>query len=313
MFKTHRYFEAAGDGTEGGAGRGDELVVEDEYTPTAEELDAAEAAETAKTDAAKALAAKTELDDKVAIPKSRFDAAVTKEREAREAAEATAKELQAQLDANKIAVDTVKLESEIETLDDELDAAMADGQKEDVKRLRKEIRQRQEAISEARAEQRSRYATAVAVEQIRYDALLDRLEVAHPEINADSDDYNEDIAADVLDLKSAYEAKGLGSAEALRKAASFVFKEAAKAAKEDEKKDDVKPDEKVKAEAAAKRKEEAIAKALAARKGQPAKGAGTGSDSTAAGGAITKASVAKMSDADFDKLKPEELRALRGD
>ena len=291
--------------------RGDDFVpttkVEDEeYTPTEAELEAAEKAE-------KAAATKVEIDEKVAIPKARFDAAVTKEREAREAAEATAKELQAQLDANKIAVDTVKLEAEIETLDDELDAAMADGQKEDVKRLRKEIRQRQEAISEARAEQRSRYATAVAVEQIRYDALLDRLETAHPEINADSDSYDEAIAADVLDLKSAYEAKGLGSAEALRKAASFVFKEAAKAAKEDEKKDEAKPDEKAKAEAAAKRKEEAIAKALAARKAQPPKSSTAGADSTAAGGAITKASVAKMSDADFDKLKPEELRALRGD
>ena len=285
----------------------------DEYIPTQEDLDAAEAAETAKAEAATAAAAKEVVDKEVAIPKGRFDAAVAKEREAREQAEATAKELQAQLDANKIAVDTVKLEAEIETLDDELDAAMADGQKEDVKRLRKEIRQRQEAISEARAEQRSRYATAVAVEQIRYDALLDRLETAHPEINADSDSYDEAIAADVLDLKSAYEAKGLGSAEALRKAASFVFKEAAKAAKEDEKKDDAKPDEKAKAEAAAKRKEEAITKALAARKGQPAKSSAAGSDSTAAGGAVTKASVVKMSDADFDKLKPEELRALRGD
>lgn len=284
----------------------------DEYVPTEEDLNSAEAAETAAAEALaaeeKAAAEKLELDEKVAIPKSRFDEAVKKEREAREAAESTAKELQAQLNANKVAIDTVKLEGEIEKLEDELDAAMADNQIEDKKRLRKEIRVRQEAISEARAEQRSRYATAVAVEQIRYDALLDRLEAAHPEINADHDNYNEQIAADVLDLKSAYEAKGLGSAEALRKAASFVFKEVAKAEKpkEDEK---PKPD----AEAAAKRKEEAIAKGLAARKGQPPKSGTAGSDSTAAGGAVTKATVSKLSDTDFDKLTKEELAVLRGD
>lgn len=307
--KNTQYFDAAGDGTDGGAA-GDDESRGDEYVPTEEDLNAAEVAEAAAAEEVRAAAEKLELDEKVAIPKSRFDEAVKKEREAREAAESTAKELQAQLDANKIAVDTVKLEGEIEKLEDELDAAMADNQIEEKKRLRKEIRSRQEAISEARAEQRSRYATAVAVEQIRYDALLDRLETAHPEINADHDDYNEQIAADVLDLKSAYEAKGLGSAEALRKAASFVFKEVAKVEKP---KEPPKEDEKAKAEAAAKRKEEAIAKGLAARKGQPPKSGTAGIDSPGAGGAVTKATLAKLSDADFDKLTKEELAVLRGD
>jgi hypothetical protein len=284
----------------------------DEYVPTQEDLDTAEAAEAAAAEALaaeeKAAAEKLETDKKVTIPKDRFDAAVTKERERAEAAETTAKELQAQLDANKVAIDTVKLETEIEELEDQLDAAMADNQVEEKKRLRKEIRTRQEAISEARAEQRSRYATAVAVEQIRYDALLDRLEAAHPEINADSDEYDETIAADVLDLKSAYEAKGLGSAEALRKAAGFVFKEVAKVEKP---KEEEKP--KLDADAAAKRKEEAIAKGLAARKGQPPKSSAAGLDSAAAGGAVTKATIGKLNDADFDKLTPEELAVLRGD
>ena len=64
---------------------------------------------------------------------------------------------------------------------------------------------------------------------------------------------------------------------------------------------------------ASKRKEEAIAKALAEKKKQPADSKKTGLDSDKAGQKGKDKPVSKMSDKEWDDLSEDEKKRLRGD
>jgi hypothetical protein len=300
--------------------RGDEHTGAGNDDLSAEERAAAAAA--AEAAAAKIKTAEdagaADADEKdVKIPKARFDEAVGKARKAQEAAEARAKELEDKLKAQEKGSDAEKIEKEISELEDKIDAALADGNKEKVAELRRQVRAKMQEVASANANQAAAYATAVAVERVRYDAAVERFEGLHPEMNPDSDKYDEALTADLIELKQAYEAAGLGSTDALKKAVKYVFKEAPKEVKQDEgdkgDKGD-KGDDAAKAaaaEKAAKLKEEAIKRGLEARKAQPPAEGGKASDK--AGKTTDNLNVLKMSDRDFAKLPEDEKARLRGD
>ncbi len=242
----------------------------------------------------------------IMIPKGRFDDAVKKERERAEKADRRAQELEEELNASRAVVDTKKLESDIDDLEEQLDKALADNDPAEKKRLRAEIRAKTTELADAKAEARSRYSIAVAVEQVRYDNAVAALEAAHPELNPDSDDYDEDVTDSIKELKTAYEATGIASSVALTKAAKLVFASLPK-----KEADKPKEEDKETPEAAAKRKEEAIKTAMAAKGKQPPNSRDVGRSSDKAGRG--KLDLSKMSDADFDKLTPAELAEMRGD
>lgn len=244
------------------------------------------------------------------VPHSRMKEAVTKERVARENAEKKAAELEATLKAKDVGVDLDKLNTEIEDLEEKLDQAIADNDATLKKALRRDLREKQMTLARAEATQLSVQATAMAVERVRYDSLVERMEAAHPEMNPEDDAYDQDRVDEIMDLKGAYEAKGLSSSEALKKAVKFVFPAGAKP-KVEEKEDETPEDKQAAADAAAKRKEEAIRKAQAARENQPG-AANKGKASDKAGGGVA-GNIDKLSDEEFDKMDPKELKRLRGD
>lgn len=302
-------FEATGDVP---GETGDQKEVKDAGTPDAD------AGDTGSEDADKG--AKAEEDEKEPrIPKSRFDQAVKKARDAEKAALEKAEKLEAELATKKGTVDYEKLEADIETLEDELEDAIKDGNIEAKKRLRKEIRAKNSAMAESKAAAYSQYATAVAIEQITYNAAVERMEAEHPELNPDIDAYDEDLAAEVVDYKTAFEAKGESSTVALKKAIKAVFGHAApkapekKAEAKEEEDETDKEDLKKKADAAAaKRKEDAVKKGLDTKGKQPTNEK-AGIDSDKAGKSGKAVDVSKMSDKDFDKLEEDEKKRLRGD
>lgn len=304
--------------------RGDFLSDGDEAGETAE-LEAKQKAEKEAADKVAAEAkAKDEADKKAAdekkdhmIPKTRFDEAVKKAREERDAAAKKVEELEAQLKASQGEVDLKKISTEIDALEEELEKALADNNIEAKKRLRAEIRDKNQQIAEARAAQHAARATAMAIEKITYDTLVRQLEAEHPELNPEHADYNEDSALEILELKDAYEKAGHGSTAALEKAIKVVYKGAkAPPKKESKEEDDTKAkaeaDAKAKAEAEAeKRKAEAVKRGLEKKDEQPASAKGGDSDKNGKTGSA--ADAAKMSDKDFDKLTDEEIRKARGD
>lgn len=243
------------------------------------------------------------------IPKARFDEAVEKERTRATAAEERAKAAEAELARLKDGTaDIERLDKEIDELEEQLDAAVADGNKDKVRELRKKAREAQERKMDLKADQRARQATALAVAQVNYDSLLGQLERDYPIINPDSEQFDEAVMADVVDLKEAFEAKGLGTVEALKKAANMLL------VKMPAKSVETKPDDKA-AEAEAKaqeRREAAVRKGVETRVKQPAAVGAAGKDSTTAGGSLAQ-NVGRLSDKDFDDLPEDKLRKLRGD
>lgn len=245
------------------------------------------------------------------VPQKRMKEAVDKERKAREAAEARAKESDEKLQESKRGVDVEKLNTEIEELEDKLDQAIADNKPELKKTLRKELRDKMQTLARAEAVALSAQATAIAVERVRYDALVERLEVAHPVMNPEHEDYDEEVVAEIVDMKEAYEAKGLSSSDALKKAAKYVIKEVKKEEKAEEKAEE-KEEEVEESKEAQDRREKQVIKAQAAKAKQPASPDKAGKASDKAGGGMAK-NVDKLSDAEFDALDAKEVARLRGD
>jgi hypothetical protein len=315
------YQDEADDGTGGGAAgdRGDNHGEVD---------DEAEAeAKAAKEAEAKAAAEKAEKEKNVQIPKARFDEAVGKERKAREEAEKRATEAEGKLaeKAANASSDAEKLQKEIDGLEDQLEAKMTEGTPAERKAIRQQIREKSAALIQAEVDKKAAYASAVAIEQVRYDNLVERSETDYPFLNPDVEaTYNETLATEVVELKAAFEASGMGSTEALRRSlrtlapALKAAKEAAAAGDEEAKK---KAEEEAKAAAedagkkpeikAAERREAAVAEGLKAKKGQPAaKTDAVGSQGKDAG---KEPKVGELSDADYDKLPEEAKKKARGD
>lgn len=309
LFLKHRLLAEAGEAGDAGSGapadRGDAAAEGDDAgVASAEDAAAKEAA-----------AAEKAAGDR--IPKARFNEAVGKERAAREAAEAKARELSEKLEKFTSQADVAAIEKEISDLEDQLEAKMAEGTPEERRALRTQIRAKERELGRAEVSRQAAMATAMAVERVRYDSTVRELEGKYPAMDPDSDGYDEVAVRDLLDLKAAYEAKGDSSSEALRKAARFVFKEAPAAVKAAEKKEAPKEptdeEKKAEAEAKAKRTEEAIRKGQAARAAQPAASTDKGGKDSAARGGDPASTAAKLSDKDFAKLDEETLKRARGD
>ena len=251
------------------------------------------------------------------VPHAVMKEAVEKERKAREAATNRLAELEAAETARqKKGTDTGNLSGEIEELEELLDKAIADNDLVEKKRIRTEIRTKQGQLNASAVAEASARAQATAVEQVRYDALCDRLETEYPEINRNHDNFSQAFEESVMDEKDVQERAGKSSTEALKKAVSIVTNspewrdKLAEARKKPE--DDKGDDEEAKAEAA-KRKKEAVERGLAAKGKQPPNAAkGAGADSDKGGGSKAK-NIDKMSEADFDKLSDEEKARMRGD
>lgn len=301
--------------------RGDDVIAGDELGETGDLKDEGKEQEVKEPEVKEPEVKEPEAKDKdegITIPKARFDQAVNKARAAEKVERERADKLEAELQASKGTVDFEKLEKDVDDLEDKLEEAIKDGNIEAKQRIRREIRQKVGQMSEAKAAAYSQHATAVAVEQIRYDALVERMEVEHPELNPDLDDsFDEEKVAEVMDLKTGFEAKGESSTVALKKALKYVYGTAAP--KPAEKKAEEKPDEKGQEElkkkaedAAADRKEAAVKKSLDTKGKQPSNEK-AGIDSDKAGKSGKNVDVAKMTDKDFEKLEEAEIKRLRGD
>lgn len=271
---------------------------------------------------------KKDKEKDIQIPKARFDKAVAKARKEAEEAQKRADDLQEKLDVQQGTANIEKIEETIDELEEKLEDAIKDGNGEAKLRLRKEIRKLNQEIAETKAAQHAARATALAIERITYDGLVTQMEAEHPELNPDNEEaYDQEVIDELNEYKEAFEAKGHGSTEALRKALRAVFgKSGAKsAAKSDEDKDDKddKGDEvddeakkeveaKAKAEAE-KRKEAAVKKGLETKAKQPADTKKAGLDSDKAGKKTDSSEVARLSMTEFEKLSEEELAQARGD
>ena len=162
------------------------------------------------------------------IPKERFDEAVGKEREAREAAERRAEELERKLNATAQqqvqTQQTEQLEAQLEQLETKYSELMLDGDTAAATAVRKEIRQLDRAIARAESETVASQRTTQALEAQRVETAIARLEADYTPLNPDSESYDPDLVELVLSKqRSLIQGEGLSPSAALSYAAKSVM------------------------------------------------------------------------------------------
>lgn len=286
-------------------GKGEGAKVEGE--PAAKTDEAGEPA--AKVDEAGELADKGEddkgRDDKgrfeAKIPKSRFDEAVGKEREAREAAERRAAEAERKLQegqAAQVRTDQIEaIEADIANLEQKHADLLLDGNAKEAAAVMKEIRMAERRIARAESDAIADQRVTRTLETQKFDTVVARIEADYPEFNPDSDKYDTDLVGLVLAKQgNLIRSEGLTPSAAMEKAAKDVAERFLKVeeAKVEEKKG-------LASTQAADRKQEQVAKNLEASQRQPASMKDAGIDSDKAG---------KTSSIDVNTMSADELAAL---
>lgn len=244
------------------------------------------------------------------IPLDRHTKILNKERDARIAAEDALKKASKTSADSDHDVAVAKQEKVIEELETVYSQALIDADAKLAASTMTKIRRLDRELSDARSTRQAAATESRAVESTRYDMLVSRIEAEYPELNPDHEDFDEDIAAEVMELKNAFVASGSPPSAALNKAMKYALTEDNASA---EKEDEADP---AKAEAAkAERKAAGIAKkAKAAAKTPPnTEKVGLSSDKLGGDGKVTAADIGKLSQAQFAKLSEKELAAARGD
>ena len=318
-----RYMAPAGDdgadtgGTEtGAADRGDDFAATDDDAPDT------------KAPAAKAAGDGTDIDpeDPDADPEATAEVAADKKREQRiplsrhkdllEKERAKRADLERQLASFQKGTEVATLNEDITQAEDailamekEYNNLLADGEMEKASALMAKIRRTERSIGDAKNDMKIAAAESRATERARFNIALERIESAYPQLNEDHEDYDETLMEDVVDLKGAYERKGLTPTAAMQKA---VTKLLGADTKRQEAALDTTPRVANK-DVAAERKKEAVKKTMDAVGKTPPSTAKVGMDSDKAGGALTAKDVMKLSQDDFKKLPDDVLASMRGD
>lgn len=303
LFK--RLLDAADDnGSSGGVDRGDdfkptsaaEVVVEgpvEEIVP-ADEPEVEIKPEPPRDDAGKF------------IPKTRFDDAVGKERSRAEAAERRLAEIEQQQASLNRSVDIDKAAQDVAELRKMERAALLDGNEEKAASLSAQADLLNRRIAIAEAGHMSSQDKAQALEDMRMELTIERMEEKYPVLNSESEAFDQDIVDDILDKQQGImQRERLSPSKALAKAVESIMRRATPEAGE---KTGLSA-----AQGGVDRKAAAVAKNVSAAKAQPGSLKNAGIDSDKAGNNAPTPDAADMTYEEFNAL-PESTRAkMRGD
>lgn len=243
------------------------------------------------------------------IPRERLNEAVSKEREKTAAVQARLAEAEQALQAQTTSQDIVEAQKTVKELIKARNSHLGDGELDKASEIDAKIFELQEAIADRKAEIRVTQSRAQAVETMKYDVIVERLEADHPELDPDSDVYDEDMATEMRALMRGYQSElKLTPAQALSRAAKRMFPPTSKKEAEVEPKKDDKG-----AEEGLRRKTEATERNLDAAKKQPASTKEVGLDHDKKGGGLDAKTVMGLPYSEFIKVGDDVLSKLRGD
>ena len=243
---------------------------------------------------------------RIRIPKERFDEAMSKARAREEALNRRIAELEGKVTSTEKKTELSALQTKLSELQDKYEDLLVDGDKDGARKVRVELEQLRDQLIEERTTSKSDAAKRAAIEELKYDSQLANLEGKYPEINPDSEGYNEEKTEEVGVLLEAFVARGFTRHAALSKAVKYVLgepkSEKSKAGEEE-------------AEAIReKRAVEARKKAAQAAKQQAPATDKVGMDSDKAGAKnAAGVDILRMSQDKFAELDEKTLAMLRGD
>lgn len=318
--------QADSDSAAGGADRGDTWTDTDD-TDTADErlgkteetgeLDELEPKKSALKTEADELKPEEKVEDKPKgkekdsrIPAARHKEILDKERARREGVEAELAKYQKGGVIADMGAQITEAETRLIAMEKEYAKHMTDGDIEKASATMTQIRRTERAINEQTAAVREQASVARAIESVRFDTTVERLEALYPTLNIEHEDFDKEKTAEVLELKDAYQLKGYTPSAALQKAVKLIMPPETKAqetALQTEARVDPAAVERA-------RKAAAVEKTTAAVNKTPASSARVGQDSDKAGaGAVSAKDAMKMSYKDFSALDEDSLARMRGD
>jgi hypothetical protein len=316
------FFMSFGDADGGGAtDRGDDFEPTDEDEDEAAKAAADVAAEVAKIEDEDKGDEKVEEEEKeekeevkgkkdTRIPLARHQAILEKNRVERDALVA---ELARVKQGTAIAQTNESInatEDKLISMETEYNELLGKGELKEAAKLMGDIRRMERSIGDAKADMKAEAASAQAYERVKYDTTVSRVEEAYPELNVDSDDYDESKASEVMDLFSGFAKNGLERSAALQKAVKYVMG----TPETGRQRTATEVDARVTAEQVAKeRKAQGLKRNVDAANRQPADLSKTGLDSDKVGASLTAATIGKMSQAQFDKVSEADKAKARGD
>lgn len=237
--------------------------------------------------------------DEPFIPKSRFDEI----NERRKAAEAKLREMEAREKATDPAnvVDFDFKGKEKAYMD-----AVLDGDTDKALTIRDEIRAAEQALFQQMTQKVEQTARTAAKNDIKLEQAISELTAKYPVFDADSPDYSDDLTREALSFQRTFISEGYDPDRALRKAVSYVAKvydltEAGAAP----------APQGLQAAAAApatpKPTEAQVQAKMRTAGQQPPAMPSAGKD------APRGVNIMEMSDEEFERLSPDEIRKFRGD
>lgn len=241
------------------------------------------------------------------IPLDRHEKMLNKERARREAAEAQLTQSQSAREVAKVSGALAVTEDELVGMEKQYNDLLAEGDTAGASAMMTAIRRKNAELNSLTAAHRDAEVMARAVEKVRYDDALDRIEAAYPELDPDHDDFDEDVYQDVLDLMQKAQERGLSPTKALQRAVKRTLGSDGSA---QERATTVTPRVN-EDEVAGKRRGEAVRRNLDAQRRTPPPTHRVTAANT--GGALTAKAVIDMSEEEFEKLSEKELSKLRGD
>lgn len=236
-----------------------------------------------------------------AIPKARFDEAVRKERSEKEEYARRLKEYEEREAQRNVAQDYTEAQKHVKELIKQHTNLLADGELEKAADLMEQILELKDAVAERKADAKAMSAKDQAREEVKYDALVAKLESDYPQINPEAEEFDKATVRKVQAMMSGLmQTERMSPSQALKEAAETILSTTKKPAASVE-------------EAGIRRKEAAVSKAMATKGKQPPNTNSVGLDHDKEGGALDSSAVMKMSFDEFVKLPDAKLSELRGD
>lgn len=276
----------------------------------AEQQAADAAAKETAADAAEEVNTDEKSKKNVSIPKGRVDEMIKREQAAREVAERRAAELEKQLAATDRGVEVAKLDENIVAMESEHAKALLDGDAAKAAEIAGKIRTTERLIQTAANTQMSAQAKEQVREEIRLDMIIEQIELDFPQMDAQSELYDQDAVDLVLASQTLYMNRDrMAPSAALALAARNVMAKITPAAAADDNGD---PKGLKDAARLTERKEAQVDKNLKAAAAQPSNMKDSGLDADKKG-MTSEIDPTKLSYKDFDALPEATKSRLRGD
>ena len=299
------------------ADRGDDFVPADPVDPPADEIvdppadpiDPPADETPREPDGKFAKKPKDDKDDGKVIPKARFDEQIAKERERAEAAERRAAELEKQAAQVTRNLDIDKAVGDVAELRKQERKALLDGDEKTAAELSAQADRLNRQIAIAESGHMTSEAKEQALEDMRFELTLERMEEKYPTLRPGNEAYDQDLVDDILDKqRGLIWRQRLSPSKALAKAVETVMSRQAKTPAPEGEKAGL-----AAAQTGEPRKAAAVAKNLDAAARQPGALKDVGLDSDKAGQTKAVPAASAMTLEEYEAL-PEATRAkMRGD